>query len=69
MNLINIRAIGSGAEAPEGLGNEGVDLVEEYLTRPVRCGRCGQVLSCNEWCDGAAEGCEDPACPMTDYEP
>jgi len=68
MNLINLKAAGALYGA-EGLGNEGVDLVEEYLTRPVRCGRCGQVLSCNEWCDDAAEGCEDPTCPMVGYEP
>lgn len=32
MNLINIRAISGGAEAPEGLGNEGV----EASVRPDR---------------------------------
>jgi hypothetical protein len=68
MNLINLRAVGApyGAEV---LGNEGVNLLEEYLTRPVRCRLCGQVLSCNEWADDAAAGCECPVCPMVGYEP
>lgn len=45
------------------------DPLAEHMNEAIRCRRCGQAQTRNEWCDGAAEGCKDQFCPMQEYEP